>query len=55
MFANETVPVGSGCLKSKLPANQFIVGRAIFGALELHSLRPPLSSLICCVILGVND
>jgi hypothetical protein len=55
MFANETVPVGSNGLKSKIPANQFIAQRAFVVARLLHSLPAALSSLICCVILACND
>jgi hypothetical protein len=53
--ANETVRVGSTGLESKTPANQLATSSAFVVTRVLRSAAPPLSSLICCVILASND
>src|ERR1700733_3347915 len=53
--ANETVRVGSTGLESKTPANQGVTDRTFVVTRVLRSGAPPLSSLICCVILASND
>src|SRR5580658_1117793 len=53
--ANETVQVGSMRLESKTPANRVAACRCFCAAILSRSVAPPLSSPICCVILGSDD